>query len=203
VPAEVRSRLALQRRPVRPSPAVLARAGAERCETCHRDPHAGQFKPRAQPSACLACHQVAAWSALSFDHRTDSRFPLEGKHEKAACAACHPPAEGGATRWRPLELACSACHADVHAGQLARAKGGASDCGRCHDAASWKASRFAHAPPFTKYVLKGKHAAVKCDGCHPKAAVGGATTVRYRPLPAACEGCHADFHKGAFRGFEP
>jgi hypothetical protein len=27
--------------------------------------------------------------------------------------------------------------------------------------------------------------------------------VRYRPLPRDCEGCHADFHHGGFRGFEP
>jgi hypothetical protein len=203
VPAPVRARLVAQQRPVRVSAAVLARSGAERCETCHRDPHAGQFKPRAQPSPCLACHQVAAWGALSFDHAKDSRFPLAGKHEKASCAACHPPVEGGVTRWRPLETACAACHADPHAGQLARTKGGASDCGKCHDAASWKASRFAHTPPFTRYVLKGKHAPLKCEACHRKAAVAGTTTVRYRPLPSACEGCHADFHKGAFRGFEP
>jgi hypothetical protein len=28
-------------------------------------------------------------------------------------------------------------------------------------------------------------------------------TVRYRPMPRACEECHVDFHHGEFRGFEP
>jgi hypothetical protein len=204
VPAAVRSRLEKQGRRLSISPAVLARSGAERCETCHRDPHAGQFKPRAQPSACLACHQASAWSALTFDHGKDSRFPLAGKHAKAACAACHPRHDGAVTRYKPLETACAACHADPHAGQLARKKGGVSDCARCHDESSWKASRFAHAPPFTAFRLKGKHAPLKCEACHRKTGVpGAAATVRYRPLPATCEGCHADFHKGAFRGFEP
>lgn len=205
VPAAVRSRLDLQGRPVRPSPVTLTRSGAERCETCHRDPHAGQFGPRAQPSACLACHQVVGWKTLTFDHGKDSRFPLHGKHGKAACAACHPRPEDGPVRYRPLETACAACHADPHAGQLARKKGGASDCARCHDESGWKpAARFVHAPPFTSYQLKGKHGPpLRCDACHRRATVSGVTTVRYRPLPTACEGCHADFHKGAFRGFEP
>jgi hypothetical protein len=203
VPAAVRSRVAAQGRPLKVSHTVLARSGAERCETCHRDPHGGQFKPRAQPSACLACHQVVGWSTLTFDHK-DSRFPLAGKHAKAACAACHPRRGDDPVRYRPLETTCAGCHADPHAGQLARKKGGASDCARCHDEASWKASRFTHAPPFTTYRLKGKHAPLKCEACHPKVAVAGApATARYRPLPTACEGCHADFHKGAFRGFEP
>ncbi len=26
---------------------------------------------------------------------------------------------------------------------------------------------------------------------------------QYRPLPTTCEGCHSDFHKGTFKGFEP
>jgi hypothetical protein len=28
-------------------------------------------------------------------------------------------------------------------------------------------------------------------------------TRRYKPLPLACEGCHADFHKGGFKGYTP
>jgi hypothetical protein len=216
VAAGVRSRLAAQGRPVKVSPAVLARSGAERCESCHRDPHAGQLKGRTSPSACPTCHQVAAWSALTFDHARDSRFPLVGKHAKAACAACHPRRGDEPVRYRPLDVACAACHADPHAGQLARrrpspgaragaaAAGGASDCARCHDETSWKASRFVHAPPFTTYRLRGKHAPLRCEACHRKVLVVGSTpTVRYRPLPTTCEGCHADFHKGAFRGFEP
>jgi hypothetical protein len=202
-PARVKERLAVQQRPLRVSLAALARESEEKCETCHKDPHGGQFKPRAKPSACLACHTLASWSALTFDHTKDSRYPLLGKHAKAPCASCHPPVEGAPTRYRPLDLACASCHADPHAGQLSRAKGGASDCARCHDAASWKAVLFVHAPPFTKYVLKGKHAPLKCETCHPKTTVAGTTTVLYRPLPATCEGCHADFHKGAFRGFVP
>ena len=31
----------------------------------------------------------------------------------------------------------------------------------------------------------------------------GVACRRYKPLPRDCEGCHADFHQGAFRGFDP
>jgi hypothetical protein len=207
VPAAVRSRVAAQGRPVKVSTAVLARAGIERCESCHKDVHAGQFKPRAttQPSQCLVCHQPTAWSQLTFDHNKDSRFPLAGKHAKAACAACHPRRGEGPVRYRPVELVCAGCHTDVHGGQLRRKGNAGNDCGRCHDATSWKpAPRFVHAPPFTEYRLRGKHGPpLKCEACHHKFMVAGVPTVRYRPLPTSCEGCHADFHKGAFRGFEP
>jgi hypothetical protein len=204
VPPPVRAALERQQRPVAVSPAALARPGFERCESCHRDPHAAQFTARGKAIPCLACHQVASWSELKLDHTRDSRFALTGKHAKAACAACHPPVEGGAIRYRPLDLACAACHADPHAGQLLRVRGGRSDCVRCHDAASWKAPLFTHAPPFTGYRLLGKHAKAKCDACHkPVVLAAGVTTTRYKPLPTACEGCHADFHRGAFRGFEP
>jgi hypothetical protein len=205
VPAAVRSRMAFEGRPVKVSEVVLARPTPERCETCHRDPHAGQFKPRTQPSACVQCHNVNGWSQLAFDHAKDSRFPLVGKHAKAACAACHPRREDGVVRYRPLEVACAGCHGDPHGGQFVRRRGTPVDCARCHDEHSNKASRFVHAPPFTNYRLKGKHVPLKCEACHRKVMVPGAAApiVRYRPLPAACEGCHADFHKGAFRGFEP
>jgi hypothetical protein len=205
VPPAVRAGLARQERPLRVSPAALSRPGFRRCETCHRDPHAGQFAARkAEPSSCLVCHQVGGWRELLFDHARDSRFPLAGKHARAACAACHPAREDGRVVYRPIDVACASCHVDVHAGQFPRPGGGPGDCGRCHDAASWKAERFAHAPPFTAYRLVGKHAPLKCDTCHPAVAVApGVTSKRYRPLPTACEGCHADFHKGAFRGFVP
>lgn len=204
VPARIREGLARQERPVQVSAAALARPGFDRCETCHKDPHAGQLERRRQPSACVACHMLGSWSVLAFDHQRDSRYPLSGKHAAAACAACHPRVDG-VTRYRPIEMACASCHADAHAGQLSRGRSPASaDCARCHDAASWKAPRFVHAPPFTPYRLLGRHAKAKCEACHkPAVLAAGVKAARYRPLPSACEGCHSDFHRGAFRGYVP
>jgi hypothetical protein len=33
--------------------------------------------------------------------------------------------------------------------------------------------------------------------------VGSLQIRRYKPVPRDCQACHADFHKGAFRGYEP
>jgi class III cytochrome C family protein len=205
LPAAARAELARRGRPVRLSLAVYEVAGdLARCETCHADPHQGQLQ---RPQGCAACHAVDSFQRLKFDHQKESRFALTGKHATAACAACHrrlPGPGGAAVRYRPLELACAGCHEDVHLGQLAPQAGGPTDCSRCHATDGWKKTRFEHRPPLTDYALTGKHQKVACDRCHPAVQVAPGTLVRrYRGLPRACEGCHADFHQGAFRGFEP
>jgi hypothetical protein len=86
---------------------------AKECVSCHAqsDPHQGQFPAR----ACSDCHQTAAFRVTTFDH-TKTRYPLDGAHQKVACAGCHPRANGpsGAfVRYRPLETTCRACHGSV------------------------------------------------------------------------------------------
>jgi hypothetical protein len=202
VPAAVRADLARRKRPLRVSLALLDVPRASDCRTCHRDPHGGQFEARTRERGCAACHDVDSFRKARFDHAKDSRFPLEGKHAPAACGSCHRPDAGGVVRYRPLAVACAGCHADPHARQLA-AKGQASDCARCHTAVAWKDLLFRHEPPFTKYALEGKHRRVDCARCHAPVRIAGADVRRYRPVPTACEGCHADHHRGAFRAFAP
>ncbi len=177
---------------------------ASRCEACHGDVHAGQFEKK--EGGCVGCHKATAFNDLRFDHSKDSRYPLTGKHEKTPCASCHPPlAPGvkGAVRYKPLDLACVSCHSDLHTGQLTR-PGKPPECERCHDTVDWKKSKFGHEPPFTEYRLDGKHAKVECKACHMDVPTApGVLTRRYRPLPSQCEACHADYHRGAFKGFEP
>ena len=203
VPAAARARLVQQGRPVKPSLALLKIPRAGDCRTCHRDPHAGQFKARTDAEGCTACHGLDSFKKVRFDHGKDSRFALAGKHARAACASCHKPAEGGAVRYRPLPLACAGCHADPHAGQLAL-PGKGTDCARCHDAASWKENlRFDHQRD-ARFKLEGKHKPLACEKCHlPVTVAKGVVVRRYKPLPLACEGCHADFHRGAFKGYQP
>jgi hypothetical protein len=201
VPARVRQELRAQGRPLPVSLARLDIPKANDCRTCHRDPHAGQFDARLRTDGCGACHGVSAFRSPRFDHAKDSKYPLTGKHEKVACAACHRRDAAGVVRYRPLETACQVCHADPHAGQLGM-KGKGTDCARCHETAGWKTPlRFVHAPPFTTYTLAGKHAKVACEKCHPAVKTAGAEVRRYRPVPRECQDCHVDFHKGAFRGF--
>ncbi|MFO0598819.1 MAG: hypothetical protein U0228_26165 [Myxococcaceae bacterium] len=170
----------------------------EQCESCHTDVHSGQFKGQ----ACESCHQVASFkgTSLKFDH-AKSNFPLVGAHVKVKCEKCHfAPAADKAIVYKPLAQKCESCHLDVHAGQF-----GKKACDVCHGADSFKDKLlFQHQPPFTAFVLDGQHLKAKCDACHKSIPVGPKLNVtQYKPLPTSCEGCHSDFHKGAFKGFEP
>ena len=237
IPAAVRQRLRARRRPERFSFAVLhPKKAPALCGGCHEDVHRGQFReglhapaPSAgdrQSDGCASCHQPSSFTALTFNHDRDSRFPLTGKHAQTPCAGCHRVERAGAgppfVRYRPLDLRCGSCHTDVHQGQFlastppasatrskARSEKSRGDkaraCDFCHKTASWKATLFEHNDPaFSSYELDGSHEQVACAKCHPTVQIAGEIdTVRYRPLPRACEKCHVDFHHGEFRGFEP
>jgi hypothetical protein len=176
------------------------------CAGCHEDVHRAQFSREEKPTECSTCHKTTSFSDLKFDHDKQSRFPLTGKHAQTACGGCHKPEKPRAgaafVRYRPLASACGGCHTDVHQGQFLSA---GRDCDFCHETKDFKHTLFDHNQRrFTSFALEGKHAAVKCSGCHPEVHVTESiSTVRYRPLPRACEDCHVDFHHGAFRGFEP
>ncbi|HET6410587.1 MAG TPA: cytochrome c3 family protein [Anaeromyxobacter sp.] len=204
VPATVRADLERRKRPLRLSLARFEPSSPADCRACHRDPHAGQFDRRVRTEGCQACHSLASFRTLQFDHARDASFPLTGRHAQAACASCHRPDASGVVRYSPLAFSCSACHSDPHAGQFSAGKGKGTDCSRCHGATDFKdVSKFVHRPPFTDYRLTGKHQGLACEKCHPAVQVSGVTVRKYRPLPTRCEGCHDDFHKGAFRGFVP
>ena len=111
-------------------------------------------------------------------------------------------------RYRGVETRCASCHSDEHVGQLA--KGGVTDCARCHQPAGFKPATFNHKDPAqTRFVLEGKHATVACVKCHVAVAIPGVddkegqTTARYRPVPMDCASCHEDEHEGRFDRFAP
>jgi hypothetical protein len=207
--------LRAERRPERFSLVVMQPKGTpQACAGCHADVHRGQFAT-AKDGGCARCHQTTSFAALTFDHDRDSRFPLTGKHATTPCAGCHPAERRGGqmtVRYRPLETACARCHADPHQGQfstvLASTEAGPRKprpCEACHRTTSFQETLFTHDDGrFTDYRLEGKHAKVPCAGCHQKVRLAAEVeTVRYRPLPRACESCHVDHHHGEFRGFEP
>lgn len=179
---------------------------SEKCDSCHADVHKGQLE-----KPCDACHEAASFTKVRFDHQKDSRYPLTGKHEKVPCEKCHFVPTGSKDQvegkpvvlYRPMDQKCGACHPDEHAGQFVK-KGKPVDCDACHTTDDWKKGKFKHEPPFTTYVLDGEHVKVPCEKCHPKVTIGPKlSVVRYTPVTRTCEGCHADFHKGGFQGFEP
>jgi hypothetical protein len=221
VPDTVRAKLSKQHRPVTLSLAVLRpKIAAEQCSRCHQDPHQGQFAAEIQKNDCGDCHTVRSFNDVTFDHDSDSRFPLTGAHARTPCASCHRvetvrAGEPAVTRWKPLPIACGSCHRDEHQGQFlastkpaAGPRRAAEACDFCHQTESFKKTQFNHADPrFTTFALEGKHAALPCADCHRPITLAArqstVRTIRYRPVPRSCEGCHVDFHHGDFRGFEP
>jgi len=107
------------------------------------------------------------------------------------------PLGGGSLQTAPERLRFLPCRS--HFGQFAPARR-TTDCERCHATADWKQTAFVHRPPFTNFLLDGKHEGVECSGCHLDVEVGGGVRARrYRGLPTTCAGCHVDVHRGAFR----
>ena len=171
--------------------------GPGACETCHRDPHGGQFWTATgrdagfASRACSECHTSTAFAPSTVDvakHATFA-FALRGAHEKVPCAGCHeraPPS--GMQVFVATKTACLDCHGDHHKGLLG------TDCASCHKETSWKdAAAFDHGAK-TGFALQGVHATVACDGCH----VNGARLEKPDGKPPSCASCHTSKHGAAF-----
>lgn len=166
------------------------------CISCHKDEHLGQFK-----AECVQCHGMNRWKpAVKFSH-DKARFSLEGAHAKVECAICHPKelGHGTVTKFVSIEYAsCRSCHTDPHQGKFKQ------ECSSCHTMEAWrsvKPSSFDH--NVTRFPLKGKHASMKCEQCHPK----NAKTLNPSGSPGfhivkfqQCRDCHTDAHAKQFDG---
>jgi hypothetical protein len=149
------------------------------CYSCHKkdDKHRGQ-----EGTQCEECHNDRSWKKSPFDHNK-SRFPLMGKHEKVECTKCHlTPA------FKDAPTDCFSCHKkdDKHKGAYGE------KCETCHGASDWKTITFDH-DLHSRYPLRGRHIATKCESCHRGHLYKDKT-------PADCHACHKkdDKHKGRF-----
>jgi hypothetical protein len=158
------------------------------CETCHDDPHDGQFVDR---GGCATCHGVAAWSPSTYTKEAHAKagFALVGEHD-VACGRCH------AKQFVKLSAECGSCHDDRHAGQFA-----SRTCIECHAGAVWKpAPGFDHAKTFP---LRGRHAKAECARCHPAFSLSAPNvTVKTEVYVLGqqareCIGCHRAQHGDA------
>ncbi|MEZ4282808.1 MAG: cytochrome C [Myxococcota bacterium] len=167
------------------------------CLACHEEVaadlagHRGFHgrSPLASVGQCRSCHpdhrgrdaDILGGGEATFDHALTD-FPLKGRHEAAACSACHT----ADTPRREAKLECFACHEsdDAHDGALSQ------DCGQCHGETGWRTTDFDHAK--TDYPLTGAHARASCGGCH--------VAERYEGTPQDCVACHGvdDAHEGRF-----
>lgn len=154
------------------------------CVACHlkADKHKGQYGKK-----CETCHTDMDWKKIRFDHDTQTKFKLLGKHELAKCVSCH---KAPLFTREKTPTTCIACHRkdDVH-------KGGLGDkCATCHNEEKWKSAKFDHDKD-TKFPLSGKHVTTKCDACHKPELKAAA-----EKLATTCIGCHKkdDKHKESF-----
>ena len=166
------------------------------CLSCHKDEHRGQFK-----AECVQCHTMNGWKPASKFSHDNAKFKLEGSHTKVECAKCHKKTleNGTVTQFVHLEFeTCRSCHTDPHKGKFKQ------ECSQCHTVTSWhsvKTAAFDHNA--TQFPLKGKHAAMKCEQCHPKnpkernpSGDLGFHITRFK----VCKDCHADAHAKQFDG---
>jgi Class III cytochrome C family len=144
------------------------------CVGCHKKDddgikgHKGQFGDK-----CESCHGVNLWKTTTFNHDTDTKYALRGKHRSTSCTTCHT---GNLYRVK-LSQDCYACHVkdDKHKESLGK------DCGSCHSERSWKEpAKFDH--DRSSFPLLGKHAAVECKDCHK--------SNMFKEAPRECIGCH-------------
>jgi hypothetical protein len=159
----------------------------EECVACHRKDddsdikgrigHKGQYGDK-----CETCHVAKGWKPATFNHDTDTKYKLLGKHRDAACKTCHT----GHLYKVKTPNDCWSCHKkdDKHKDTLGK------DCAACHTEKAWKddARKFDH--DRTSFPLLGKHVTTECKACHK--------SLLYKEAPKECLGCHAkdDKHKG-------
>ena len=165
-------------------PGERYKATPTQCVACHKeqDKHKGLRGVK-----CESCHATKAWSDVAFNHDTDTKFPLRGKHVTASCESCHK----SDPRQVKLSTQCAACHAkdDAHKGQNGK------ECQSCHRESDkgWKSGVvFDHG--LTKFPLLGRHASAKCELCHHDKD--------HKMVAKTCVGCHktSDVHAGRLSG---
>jgi hypothetical protein len=207
--------------------AVQLRPPHAKCRDCHRDDHGGQLASRTGGGACEPCHAVAGWkpSLFGVPEHAKLKVPLDGRHAKLECAACHgplrkglPPLPARASLGRAgvalvvKEADCIACHFDAHDGRFgpAGARAKRDGCRTCHNALSFRPSIVdvaAHRD--FGYPLEGAHRAISCDACHAEskpAPVRSSLLLAHGPQPAMtfatkgtnCEACHENPHGDQF-----
>jgi hypothetical protein len=188
-------------------PAMQVRLASGKCSTCHADVHKGGFK-----QDCASCHVTTTFKKVPFNHETDGRFPLTGRHAALACAKCHkgaaPAAPARTARanasisvvFSGLSSSCSTCHDDVHKGTTGPA------CQTCHNTTEFRTVQpFTHNAALAPF-LAGEHATATCRACHarngttrpPARPAGGATPASapwvFKGTATTCTRCHADAH---------
>lgn len=127
---------------------------------------------------CEQCHQPTSWTAVRWDHGSQSGIPLNADHRLLQCDSCHRNAN-----FRAGSAACVSCHQkDYNATKAPShiAAGFGVTCASCHRPSdpTWQSGLNHNA----FFALVGVHATQVCAACHKNNV--------YRGTPRDCVGCH-------------
>lgn len=178
---------------------------SQRCESCHDDPHGGQFL--ATGRTCSECHDPRGFAPSAVDQAAhEPIFALAGGHRAVPCESCHRIDPGtGVRRFAGTARECKGCHTSPHGDQFAPELA-AGDCTTCHARRtdSFAIESFDH-ERCVGFALVGAHAKAQCNQCHAERQVrtsesSPAAMVRvFRDTSRECSSCHRDVHLGQFR----
>ena len=158
------------------------------CYSCHQTDYNGTTQPphaaSSFPTTCDQCHTTTDWGSGTFNHNTNTTFPLTGAHIAVACSGCHSSGV-----YKGLSTLCYSCHASSYQTTVLNhtAAGFATTCESCHTTTAWNPGTFNHTTG-TTFPLTGGHLAVACSGCH--------STV-FKGLSTLCYSCHQTDYNGA------
>lgn len=158
------------------------------CVACHENIHKDAMSEKfIAENSCKSCHSTSLWSEIRFDHN-ETRFKLEGKHEKINCRNCHfsEQNETTAQQFTNLSTSCEACHQDVHFKQFEVNK--STECLRCHTPQSWEPVKFNH--NIARFRLDGEHTGLDCVKCHKPTDGLIQNYIVYKFEDITCASCH-------------
>jgi hypothetical protein len=150
------------------------------CYSCHKTDYATPIVNHTAAgfaTTCENCHNTTLWNPGTFNHTTQTTFPLTGTHTTAACSGCHT------TIFKGLSTLCYGCHKTEYSTPVFDhvAAGFPTTCETCHNTTVWSGTTFNHSTQ-TTFPLTGAHTTVACSGCH-----GGGV---YKGLSTLCYSCH-------------
>jgi hypothetical protein len=101
------------------------------CMSCHQNE---DVHKKSLGTNCSRCHTPNGWKIWEFDHNKETKYRLDGAHEKLACSGCHQEPADEKNKVFLLPRNCFGCHQkdDIHKG------GFGLNCERCHVTSSFR-----------------------------------------------------------------
>ncbi len=138
------------------------------CVSCHQKNYNATINPNHTTAKfstdCKTCHNVTAWQPSTFNHNTNTSFPLTGGHVGVDCIKCH------ASGYTGTSTECVSCHQKNYNATINPAHATAkfpTNCESCHNVIAWTPSTFNHDSQYFR-IYSGRHRQqwTQCTECH-------------------------------------